>query len=118
MYCEHHQHHEDGQDDDGSNIAAEAFVRLVVIELQFTDLASLIIEPSIFVVAIRNVGISAHEIIFLEVTFKKNGEGWRKTKAILIRKLFAYNMIKIPMAAKTHTQGVRVNMRRTMTPAK
>ena len=91
MYGEHHQHHEDGQDDNGPDVAAEAFVGLVIIELQFTDLASLVIEPSIFVVAIRNVGISAHEIIFFEVTFKKNGEGWKKTKAILIRMLFAYN---------------------------
>ena len=78
MYGEHHQHHEDGQDDNGPDVAAETFVGLVIIELQFTDLASLVIEPSIFVVAIRNVGISAHEIIFFEVTFKKNGEGWKK----------------------------------------
>ena len=75
MNGEHHQHHEDGQDDNGPNVAAEAFVGLVVIKLQFTDLASLVIKPSIFVVSIRNVGIIANEIIFFEVTFKKNGKG-------------------------------------------
>ena len=89
MYGEHHQHHEDGQDDNRPDVAAETFVGLVIIELQFTDLASLVIKPSIFVVAIRNVRISAHEIIFFEVTFKKNGEGWKKTKAVIRRRLFA-----------------------------
>ena len=93
MYGEHHQHHEDGQDDNGPDVAAEAFVGLVIIELQFTDLASLVIEPSIFVVAIRNVGISAHEIIFFEVTFKKNGEGWKIKAVVIRRRLFAYNKI-------------------------
>ena len=52
MYGEHHQHHEDGQDDNGPDVAAETFVGLVIIEFQFTDLASLVIEPSVFVVAI------------------------------------------------------------------
>ena len=82
MYGEHHQHHEDGQDDNGPNVAAETFVGLVIIELQFTDLASLVIEPSIFVVAIRNVGISADEIIFFEVTFKKNGKSCKKQRPL------------------------------------
>ena len=75
MDCKHHQHHEDGQDDNGPNVAAEAFVGLVIFELHFTNFASLVVEPSIFVVTIRNVGIIAHEIIFFEVTFKKNGKG-------------------------------------------
>ena len=93
MYGEHHQHHEDGQDDNGPDVAAETFVGLIIIELQFANFASLVIKPSIFVVAIRNVGIIAHEIIFFEVTFKKNGEGWKKTKAVIRRRLFAYNKI-------------------------